>query len=297
MSYLNTRKALLLSLACSSIALTACQVSPASQHSIVKLNPPKAHSTVVDTTVDTTVSTKAHSSTPAKGHKVHWGYGEEGTVAPAQWGNLKGNATCKTGEKQSPINIETVLKATTPLNFTQKHHPQDFNVSNNGHTVVFHAQSPSHSEIKVNDKAYELLQFHYHAPSEHQVMGKNYPLEIHFVHKSKDGQLAVIGVLYNIGQDNAQLAGVVDKLGQNIEDSENDVVLSGFNIDSIMPTDKQTLAYSGSLTTPPCSEQVQWLVQKTPVNIGQGQLEKFTDLYKANNRPVQPKNGRTVDLH
>ncbi len=274
MSYINARTALLFGLACSSIALTACQVAPSTQ-----------------------TQAKSHSTVKAKAHKVHWGYGEEGTVAPEYWGGMKGNATCKTGNKQSPINIQQVVKATQPLNFTQKHHPQDFNVSNNGHTVVFHAQSPSHSEISVNGKLYELLQFHYHAPSEHQIMGKNYPLEIHFVHKSKDGQLAVIGVLYKVGQNNAELASVVNKLNQNIEDSENDVVLSGFNIDTIMPKDKATLAYSGSLTTPPCSEQVQWLVQKTPVNIGQGQLAKFTNLYKANNRPVQPQNNRTVSLH
>ncbi len=282
MSHLNIRNVLLLSLACSSIALTACQ-KPV---------------TDADNAVKNEVKAEEKDETKTNEHKkAHWGYGEEGTVAPAKWGDMKGNATCKTGDEQSPVNIQEVVKATTPLDFTQKHHPQDFNVSNNGHTVVFHAQSPSHSEIKVNDKVYELLQFHYHAPSEHTIKDKSYPLEIHFVHKSKDGQLAVIGVLYEIGENNVELAKVVNNLVQDTEDTEDDVVLSNFNIDTIMPKDKQTLAYNGSLTTPPCSEQVQWLVQKTPVNIGQGQLEKFTSLYDDNNRPVQPQNNRTVSLH
>ncbi len=296
MSHLNTRNTLFLGLACSSMALTACQL-PIGQHQTVKLNPVGAHDTVTtNNTVTTKASTpakKAPSTAKAKSHKPHWGYGEEGTIAPAQWGNLEGNATCKTGEKQSPINIKTVFKVEKPLNLNKNYQAENFTAKNNGHTVVFNASLPARNQISVNGKVFNLLQFHYHAPSEHQVMGTNYPLEIHFVHKSQDGQLAVVGVMYNIGQNNAQLEQVVN----NLVKEDKTATLSMFDVSSIMPADKTTFAYSGSLTTPPCSEKVQWLVQKTPVNIGAEQLEKFTDLYKANNRPVQPQNGRIISFN
>ncbi len=272
MSYINTRNALFLGLACSSIALSACETTQASQ----------------------TAKAPSHSTVKADAHKkAHWGYGEKGAVAPSKWGNMKGNAVCKTGKEQSPINITEATKSLMPLNFKQSFHAENFTVKNNGHTVVFNATNPAKNKISVHGKVFELLQFHFHAPSEHTIMNHNYPLEIHFVHKSKDGQLAVVGVLYKAGADNAQLAKVADKLVKQGQTA----TLSGFNVNSIMPKSKQTLAYNGSLTTPPCSEKVQWLLQKTPVTASKGELMKFINMYKGNNRPVQPVNGRTVSIN
>lgn len=287
MSHLNIRNALLLGLACSSIALTACQ-KPATE---TKADEVKAEAKAEDNT-DAKAEDKAETKTEE--HKeAHWGYGEDGTVAPAKWGEMEGNTTCKIGKKQSPIDIETVEEAKTPLDFTQEYQAENFTAKNNGHTVVFNAEAPAKNSISVNGKSFNLLQFHYHAPSEHTIKDKSYPLAIHFVHKSEDGQLAVVGVLYEVGEDNAGLA----KVAENLVTEDKEATLSAFDVNSIMPKDKATLAYSGSLTTPPCSEDVQWLVQKTPVNIGQGQLEKFTSLYDDNNRPVQPQNDRKVSLN
>ncbi len=270
MSSLNIRNALLLSLACSSVALTACETTQTSQ------TPAKSHSTV-----------KADTH-----KKAHWGYGEHGSVAPSEWGDMQGNAVCKTGKEQSPINVTEATKSIMPLNFKQGFQAEDFTVKNNGHTVVFNATNPSKNKISVYGKTFELLQFHFHAPSEHTIMNHHYPLEIHFVHKSKDGQLAVVGVLYKAGPDNAQLAKVADKLVKKGQKA----TLANFNVSSIMPKNKQTLAYNGSLTTPPCSEKVQWLLQKTPVTASKGELTKFINSYKGNNRPVQAINGRTVSI-
>ncbi len=273
MSYINTRTALFFGLACSSIALTACQA-------------PMSHTTTSHSTTKTVQAKGEHK-------KAHWGYGEHGAVAPAQWGDMAGNSVCKTGKEQSPINVTKATKSNMPLNLKKSYQAENFTVKNNGHTVVFNATSPAKNKISVYGKVFELLQFHYHAPSEHQIMGKNYPLEIHFVHKSKDGQLAVVGVLYKAGADNAQLAKVADKLVKKGQGA----TLAGFDVNSIMPQDQKTLAYNGSLTTPPCSEKVQWLLQKTPVTASKGELTKFINMYKGNNRPVQAINGRTVSLN
>ncbi len=270
MSYLNTRNTLLLVLACSSVALTACETTQASH-----------------------TQANSHSTVKAKGHKAHWGYGEDGAVAPAQWGDMKGNAVCKTGREQSPINITEATKSLVPLNLQKSYQAENFTVKNNGHTVVFNATSPAKNKINVYGEVFQLLQFHYHAPSEHTIMNHHYPLEIHFVHKSKDGQLAVVGVLYKAGADNAQLAKVADKLVKKGQSA----TLANFNVNSIMPQDNKTLSYNGSLTTPPCSEKVQWLLQKTPVTASKGELTKFINTYKGNNRPVQPINGRTVSIN
>ncbi len=273
MSYSNTRTALFFGLACSAIALTACQA-------------PMSPSTLTHNTAKITKAKGEHK-------KAHWGYGEHGTVAPANWGSLQGNATCKTGKAQSPINITEATKSIMPLNFKKSYHAENFTVKNNGHTVVFNATNPASNKISVHGKTFELLQFHFHSPSEHMIMNQHYPLEIHFVHKSKDGQLAVVGVLYKSGANNTGLAKVADKLVKKGQDA----TLAGFDVNSIMPKDQKTLAYSGSLTTPPCSENVQWLLQKTPVTASKGELIKFINSYKGNNRPVQPINGRTVSLN
>ncbi len=292
MPHLPSKPLLLASIASTLLSLTACQTVSAKSTNQTTQVVKK-----VDGHNQNSADQPTSHSADQPSHEAHWGYGEHGTVAPMYWGHIKGNQLCKTGKQQSPINVAKVVSnSDEALNIKQNYHSQNFTAKNNGHTVVFTAQNPAKDKLIINGKIYKLLQFHYHSPSEHTIMGQHYPLEIHFVHKSADNQLAVVGVMYKVGFGNAELEKVVNKLTQATDGAENKVVLSDFNIDSIMPTDSQTYAYSGSLTTPPCSEQVQWLLKAKTVNISSEQLKKFTSLYKGNNRPVQPQGTRKVNV-
>ncbi len=283
MPNLPSKPLLLVSIASTLLSLTACQTV-------------SAKSTTQTTQVVKKVDGHNQNSADKPSHKAHWGYGEHGTVTPAEWGSLKGNQVCKTGQQQSPINVTKAVNPNSDnrLDLKQNYQAQNFSVKNNGHTVVFNAKTPAKDKISVNGKVYELLQFHYHAPSEHTITGHNYPLEIHFVHKSADNQLAVVGVMYKVSFGNTELEKVINELVQAKKKGESKTMLSNFNIAGIMPKDSKTYAYSGSLTTPPCSEQVQWLLKTKPANISPAQLKKFTKIYQGNNRPVQPQGARTV---
>ncbi len=271
------RFSLLSTIVCSSFALVACQQTP-HMH---------GHQT----------SHIIQDDKAGDAHKAHWGYGEEGSVAPAQWGDMEVNKLCKLGQEQSPINVKKVYKEpATDKNFNLKQHfvSQNFKVENNGHTVVFKATNPKASKISVAGKVYKLLQFHYHIPSEHTVMNSHYPLEIHFVHQSSDGQLAVVGVLYKESNDNNS---AFNKVLANLpKHGKASAQLTQFNVSTLMPKNQEVYAYNGSLTTPPCSEKVQWLLKSTPVTIGRGQLQQLGELYYGNNRPVQPQNSRKVHI-
>ncbi|MDO5770008.1 MAG: carbonic anhydrase family protein [Psychrobacter sp.] len=230
------------------------------------------------------------------GHKqARWGYGAEDRLSPEDWGDLEVNKLCSAGIEQSPINI---VKATQPaatsdhaLTLIDQYNADDFEVVNNGHTIVFTAKNPKANVLKVNGEPYELLQFHYHVPSEHTVMSTQYPLEIHFVHKSLDNQLAVVGVLVNAGKSNTHLQRVISDLPKK---GKSGLTLLQFNVKDLMPKDSKTLAYDGSLTTPPCSERVQWLLKQTPIAASSSQLNRLAEMYEGNNRPLQQQGERTV---
>lgn len=223
-------------------------------------------------------------------HEVHWGY--EGEGAPEKWGTLKPDyATCKDGKAQTPINIDTkaVAGKAEPISFDYKAIAE--NITNNGHTIQVNMAKGS--SITVGGKSYELLQFHFHAPSEHTVDGKHADMVAHLVHKAADGQLGVVGVLMNKGASaNAALA----KLGA-FPAKAGDVVsltAANFNAADLLPADRNYWNYTGSLTTPPCTEGVNWMVLQAPVEVSAAQVDALTTLFPKSVRPIQPLNDRVV---
>ena len=218
-----------------------------------------------------------------------WSYlGDEG---PENWGSLATEyATCKTGKNQSPVNITNTIEGDLP-SLELDYKTGGKNVINNGHTVqVNYVQG---STMQVDDKAFELKQFHVHAPSENAINGKLYPMDAHFVHADKDGNLAVIGVMFEIGETNAEL----EKAWKQMPSEPSGLIelTTAVNALALMPEDHDYYRFNGSLTTPPCSEGVSWFVMKEPVTASREQIAKFSNAMKhPTNRPVQPLNARVI---
>lgn len=218
----------------------------------------------------------------------HWGY--EGKGGPANWGHMsKENSACSEGKNQSPIDIKGA-KEEDLADIAFNYKPTGLNIVNNGHTVQVNYDKGS--SVTIDGVEYEFVQFHFHAPSEHTVGGKPFPVENHFVHKNARGELAVIGVLIEEGAENAAYSEVMKNLPAKAE--EKKTVDVQINADSLMPGDRTFFRYMGSLTTPPCSEGVKWSVLKTPVQLSKAQLDSFRNIFKMNARPVQPVNAREV---
>ncbi len=233
---------------------------------------------------------------PADGH--HWGY--EGAAGPASWGKLRPEfATCSSGRSQSPIDIGKTSPASLPavrsafgpaeLRIAHTEHVADS--VNNGHTIEVR-YTPGETLV-VGGTSYELAQYHFHAPSEHTVNGKHSPMEMHLVHKSAAGGLAVVGVLIEEGKANAAFEPVWSNLPK-AAGAESHLEHVKVNVDDLLPKARTAYRYDGSLTTPPCSEGVKWLVMTTPIQLSAAQIAAFTSIVEPNNRPVQPLNDRVV---
>lgn len=226
----------------------------------------------------------------AADHAAHeWGY--DGATGPSHWNALKSEyATCKMGHQQSPIDIRATKKEKLPeLNFD--YHAVPLKVIDNGHTIQV-GYAPG-SGMTVNGVHYDLLQFHFHTPSEEHIRGKAYPLVAHLVHKNAEGKLAVVAVLFKQGKTNPVLSEVFSHLpaGPDSERADPDVSL---DVANLLPAAHGYYNFAGSLTTPPCSEEVNWFVLKTPVEMSAAQIKQFHARYKHNARPVQPLHGRVV---
>lgn len=231
-------------------------------------------------------SENSHAASP----HAHWSY--KGENDPDHWGDMEGNAVCKTGHAQSPINIVTSNVAKSSYGpISINYGPIAGNIINNGHTIQTNVNSGNY--INIGGKHYNLVQFHFHTPSEEAINGKRYPMVAHFVNKSEDGQLAVIAVLFKTGRENAYLRRIFNEMPKT---TDNKVDLPKIDIGHILPEDKSYYSFTGSLTTPPCSEGVKWHVLKTPVELSAAQLNKFQKLYPMNARPVQPLYDRQVML-
>jgi len=221
-------------------------------------------------------------------HPPHWSY--EGTTGPDRWGDLNSDyAKCKTGSEQSPINITGSVASDLPA--IEFHYTDSaLKIINNGHTVQ--VNSDGRSSMTVAGKQYQLLQFHFHHPSEEQMNGKSHDLVIHLVHKDAEGHMAVVAVLADQGPDNSVLKTIFNHLPQTSEGE----VTTGVTINpaDLLPKTSSYYTFPGSLTTPPCSESVTWFVLKQPVTLSQSELEQFVKLYPHNARPVQPLHQRTV---
>ncbi|MDO8284379.1 MAG: carbonic anhydrase family protein [Rhodoferax sp.] len=234
-----------------------------------------------------------HSAPTANAHggEAHWTY--EGETGPQAWGKLKPDFNlCAIGKRQSPINIEdgtTLQGPAEPVQFAYT--PSNGTVVNNGHTIQVDVQGDN--AITVRGSTYRLLQFHFHTPSEEQINFKRFPMVAHLVHKNNEGQLAVVAVLLQEGEANP----MVDKVWTYMPLDTNDRVRMPqalLDVNGLLPKDQRYYQFMGSLTTPPCSEGVLWMVMKQPMTISAGQYKLFTQLYPNNARPVQPINGRPV---
>ncbi|SHO80902.1 Carbonic anhydrase [hydrothermal vent metagenome] len=224
-------------------------------------------------------------------HKAHWGY--RGEYSPSHWGDLKAEyKMCSLGKQQSPINItnakDTKLKA---ISFHYTTTPK--NIVNNGHTVQVNVNEGSY--ILIGGKEYALKQFHFHTPSENHINGKSFPLEAHFVHASMDGELAVISVLFEKGKANKTIQALWNNMPMNSGD-ENELKNIAKNIMDLIPTKNEFYKFNGSLTTPPCSEGVKWMVLSKKLTVSNEQVEKFSKaVHGTNNRPIQATNKRLIE--
>lgn len=218
----------------------------------------------------------------------HWGY--EGEAGPERWGDLnRSYALCKLGQAQSPIDIANVEAANLAA-LTFDYQPATPSIVNNGHTVQ--VNFPAGSTLRVGNDEYQLLQFHFHTPSEHTVNGQHSAMELHLVHRHTSSALAVVGVFLIVGEANPTLEPLWGQL-PSYAGGERPLSII-VNPTDLLPPSRRTYRYAGSLTTPPCSEGVLWLVMQQPVAISQMQLDKFRTIFPANSRPTQPLNGRRV---
>ncbi|NPA46548.1 MAG: carbonic anhydrase family protein [Chlorobi bacterium] len=224
---------------------------------------------------------------------VHWSH-HKGHDGPENWKNLcDGFADCG-GQRQSPVDIDTKkVTESADLKAPGFHYGKTrTRIINNGHTVQFDVDEGS--TVKLNGKDYRLLQFHYHAPSEHTVNGRHYPLEVHFVHQHAGDDLAVIGIFFKEGKKNPLFEKYLNKFPEKEGKYDSADLI---DLMSLMPDDKSYYYYDGSLTTPPCTEIVSWYVMKQPLEASKDQIEKFSKILNRNFRPVQPLNGRRIRLY
>lgn len=231
----------------------------------------------------------------AHAEEAHWSYhGEQG---PDHWGQ-GGSPLCGNGNQQSPIDISSVHHALTKAN------PRDLQVNygksavtlvNNGHTIQANPGPMANDWITYRGTVYQLTQFHFHTPSEHSVNRQRYPMEMHLVNKATNGDLLVIALLLAEGKPNAELTSLARALpARSGETFELDRAHSP-DLGSLIPERSHHYFYHGSLTTPPCSEGVQWVLFDTPVQLSKEQVDRFARILGDNHRPLQSVNGREID--
>jgi len=221
---------------------------------------------------------------PADTHAVHWDY--EGAMGPENWG--KEFPTCGKGKSQAPLNIKGPFEKVR-FSVAPDYKQGQLKILNNGHTIQVNV--PAGSKIRIDGKPYDLLQFHFHRPSEEHIDGKPSAMVVHFVHKNTEGELAVLGVMLREGNENPG----IKTLWTHAPKAEGpEVVPDGvmFNPANLLPKEMDFFHYDGSLTTPPCTEKVKFFILKTQVNIAKEQVSDFP--FKMNARPVQPANGRPI---
>lgn len=218
-----------------------------------------------------------------------WSY--EGAEGPTKWGELDpANKACSIGGQQSPINIAETIKAQLqPLKIAWGKTAES--VVNNGHTIQ--VDMPDGSTLSAGGSGnFSLKQFHFHRPSEHTVNGANFPMEVHFVHANAAGNLAVIGVLMSTGRANKAFNNIVltmpNRAGSRVKAE------SAIDPNAFLPPKRSYYRYSGSLTTPPCAETVDWFVLTEPIQVAEADINSFARLYPMNARPAQSDNRRFV---
>jgi carbonic anhydrase len=226
----------------------------------------------------------------AQDHKSgHWGY--DGDQGPSHWGELSPEfALCESGHHQSPIDIRNPKKADLPA-LQVDYKPSPLHIIDNGHTIMINYAPGSY--IQVGDKRYQLKQFHFHRPSEEQINGKAYEMSLHLVHADEQGNLAVVAVLLKRGSDNP----LVHELWTDLpKEKEHEEQLDNvqINVKALLPSNLGYYTFPGSLTTPPCTENVTWFVLEQPVTVSDTEIQQFEKLYRHNARPTEPLYDRVV---
>jgi len=224
-------------------------------------------------------------------HTPHWSY--EGEDGPERWGEIAEQyRMCSEGWNQSPIDITVDIHAGLP-ELIFDYHSSDLRAINNGHTIQQNVQPDSFLTITGRDAPYELKQFHFHSPSEHKIAGLSYAMELHFVHKSEKGALAVVGVMIDEGDEHPVLSKLWSWMPEHAGETSEQAI--GIEETNLLPPTREYFAYSGSLTTPPCTEGIVWIVLKNPIEASAEQIARFKErVGQATNRPIQPHNARLI---
>lgn len=229
------------------------------------------------------------SSGHGHGGMPHWTY--EGPNGPDNWGKLHPSwSLCSKGQTQSPIDVRDGLKLDLPeIKFDYR--PSNFSIVNNGHTIQVSYQAGG--SLTFMGKQYQLVQFHFHRPSEERINGKQFEMVAHLVHRDSNGNLAVVGVMLTPGAEHPFIQALWNHLPLMTDDpvAPPDVQV---DLNTLLPAQRQYFNFMGSLTTPPCSEGVLWFVMKQPVEVSPEQIAIFSRMYRNNARPIQPTNDRRI---
>ncbi len=239
---------------------------------------------------DTDVAEPTDATEAAVPEQVDWSY--EGEEGPEHWGELSEEfTTCVDGSAQSPIDLAGATEEDiADIGFAYSESP--LSIFNNGHTIEIEYEEGS--SITLEGTTYNVVQFHFHAGSEHLVDGEQYPLEMHIVHSTGDGALAVVGLLTEVGAENEALAPVFDNIPTEVTDEAEPVDGAAVDLADVLPDAQTYFRYDGSLTTPPCTEGVSWQVLDTPIEVSRAQLDAFTAVVDGNSRPAQPLGDREL---
>ena len=221
----------------------------------------------------------------------HWGY--EQIAAPTQWSEF---APACSGNLQSPIDLwSSSIQHGTHRELAADYGDTRFEVVNNGHTLQATPQPGKDNYIELEGERFDLLQFHVHTPSEHRVDGREHAMELHLVHGNADGKLAVVAVFFDVGERNAALGELFERIPGELGQVGNAITLHGhIDPEELLPDHSRVARYTGSLTTPPCSEGVLWNIELEPQQLSQAQLDALRHVYPHNARPIQPFNARAL---
>ncbi|MEK7990110.1 MAG: carbonic anhydrase [Thiotrichaceae bacterium] len=218
----------------------------------------------------------------------HWTY--SGETGPAHWAEVNSDYhVCAEGKNQSPVNLTDFVEADLPA-LTFDYQTQAKEILNNGHTILINMAEGS--SLGVDGLTLPAMQFHFHSPSENQINGESFPIEMHIVHGDGVGNFAVIAVMFKEGEANPALESLWANMPTNSGEHRG---LENADLSGLLPEDKDYYRFTGSLTTPPCSEGLRWLVLKNPVTASKAQIKQFQKVMQhPNNRPLQPINARVI---
>ena len=220
-----------------------------------------------------------------------WGY--SGDIGPENWASLDdGYAACSQGVEQSPIDVDVSTPPSRVPTITPDYSETPLVIFNNGRTIEVEVHEGD--SLTVGDNQWDVVQFHFHANSEHTFDGAAYDLEMHVVHADEAGNLAVLGLVIEPGEHNASLDAIFNNLPRELS-SPTEIAGVTVNLAEVLPDELAAWRYSGSLTTPPCSEGVAWHVLSTPIEASLEQIGAFEGIFDNNYRPTQALNEREVD--